>query len=525
MSKALGLAKVSAKGGFNLIWGVTISSIISAVCVIILARLLSPSEYGMYAIALIAPNLIMIFRDLGIDQATIRYAAKYNSENKTADLKKIFAAETAFEFILGSVLSLFSFLLSGFIGDHIFNRPDIVPLIQIASITILADALLKAAQSAFIGYEKMEYHSITLILHSILKSGFVILLVLLGFGVYGAIVGATVAYMITGSISILILYLTVYKKIQSDNVSQFFVTFKTMFRYGLPLSLSMIISGFLAQFYNFLIAIYCTDLLVGNYQVALNFAVLAAFFVTPVTTTLFPTFSKLDAQNEPETLQTVFQSSVKYASLLIVPTTFAIVALSQSGVSTIFGEKYEFAPLYLSLYVVIYLYTALGNLSAENLIKSQGKTQVNLKLGFLSFVIGVSLSLFLIPNFGIIGLIVTQLVVQLPSLIISLWWIKKNYKATIDWMSSAKILLASSIAAILAYTTVSQLNLTNWITLIIGATIFLITYLITAPILGAINTADTQNLKEMLKSLGPVRPILAPLLQLVEYLTIKFQKN
>ncbi|MCJ7613489.1 oligosaccharide flippase family protein, partial [Candidatus Bathyarchaeota archaeon] len=73
MEKSLSLAKVSAKGGFNLFWGMAISSIISSVGIIIIARLLSPSDYGIYSIALIAPTLIQIFRDLGIDQSTVRY--------------------------------------------------------------------------------------------------------------------------------------------------------------------------------------------------------------------------------------------------------------------------------------------------------------------------------------------------------------------------------------------------------------------------------------------------------------------
>ena len=82
MSKSASLAKVSAEGGFNLFWGRAISSIISSVGIIIIARLLSPSDYGIYSIALIAPNLIKTFRDLGIDQSTIRYTAKYNQEKQ-----------------------------------------------------------------------------------------------------------------------------------------------------------------------------------------------------------------------------------------------------------------------------------------------------------------------------------------------------------------------------------------------------------------------------------------------------------
>ena len=91
MSKSLSLAKVSAKGGFNLFWWLAISSIISSLGIIIIARLLSPSDYGIYSIALIAPNIIKTFRDLGIDESTIRYTAKYNlrkSKNNTKKIKK-----------------------------------------------------------------------------------------------------------------------------------------------------------------------------------------------------------------------------------------------------------------------------------------------------------------------------------------------------------------------------------------------------------------------------------------------------
>ena len=135
------------------------------------------------------------------------------------------------------------------------------------------------------------------------------------------------------------------------------------------------------------------------------------------------------------------------------------------------------------------------------------------------------LSLILIPTFGILGLIASQLIGGIPSLIISLWWIKKHYKATIDWKSSIKILLASAIASIPTYIAATQITLPNWLTLILGATIYLITYMITAPLIGAINQEDIQNLKEMLTSLGPITPILNKLLYPLEKITDKFQNR
>jgi O-antigen/teichoic acid export membrane protein len=525
VSKAISLARTSTRGGFNLFWGVAASSIISALGVIFVARILSPSEYGLFAIALIAPNLIQIIRDLGIDQATIKYTAQYNQENKPANIKNVLAAEITFELLLGSVLSVVSYLLSGFLATTIFNRPEITSLIQMASLAIFGHSLLKAAQSAFIGYEKMEYHSTILIIQSALKTGLMVLFVLLGLGAYGAVIGHATAYLIAGLTSIILLYKIIYKKIHKENRKlDFFVTIKNMLRYGLPISGSMIFNGFLTQFYSFLIAIYLSDQIVGNYQAAINFSVIVTFFVTPVTTTLFPVFSKVNPEKEPEILRSVFRSSVKYASLLVVPATFMLMALSKPAVYTLFGTKYEYTPLYLAIYIIFYLYTAFGYLSSGNILKGQGKTQLHFKITLIKSLIGVILSLTLVPIFGIFGFLATFLVAEIPSLIIILWWIKKHYNATIDWGSSIKVLLSAATAAAITFAVTNLLNLANWLILIIGAVIFLVAYLVTAPLMGAINHADIKNLKEMLKALGPLAPIFNIPLYLIEKLTVLLQK-
>jgi O-antigen/teichoic acid export membrane protein len=201
------------------------------------------------------------------------------------------------------------------------------------------------------------------------------------------------------------------------------------------------------------------------------------------------------------------------------------MALSQPAVATLFPGKYELTPIYLSLYTIIYLYTAVGYLSTGNLIKSQGRTDINLKLSILTTILGITLSLALIPTFGVLGLIATTLISVIPTQIIALLWIKKHYKATVDWKSSIKIIIAGLTAAALTLAIIIFFNLANWITLILGAIIFTITYLITAPLIGAINKEDTENLKEMLKALGPLGSILNIPLNIIEKLANKFQKK
>ena len=526
MSKAKSMAQVSAKGVFNIFWGLVVSSIISAVSVMVVAGILSEGDYGLVAIALYFPTLIGVFRDWGVDWATIKYTAQYRSENKEAKVKNVIASVVIFELLMGFALSIFSFFGSGYMAIAL-DRPNIVPLIQIASFTIFAEGIMKATQASFTGHEKMEYHSITSIVLSTLKAGFMITLAVLGFETYGAVVGTTVAYLIAGVISLILVYITIYKPLKRQFLDKLevFSTIKILFRYGLPLSISAIVGGFLSQFFNVLLPNYCSDALIGNFQVALNFGSIVTFFVMPILTVLLPAFSKLDAQKEKETLGNVFQFSVKYASLLIVPVAFMVMALAQPGVSTIFGAKYSHTPLYLALYVVTFVYTAFGYLSIENIIKSQGKTDVNMKLALLSSGMALILNVVLIPTFGILGFLATNIVSGVPSLVIALWWIKKNYGATINWVSSAKILLASILAAAVTYIVTLQLSLPSWMNLIVGAVLFLATYLVATPLFGAINKADIRTFQEIVCGLGPLAPLFVLPLSLIERLVTVFQRD
>lgn len=246
---------------------------------------------------------------------------------------------------------------------------------------------------------------------------------------------------------------------------------KFMFRYALPLFFSTIFSNFLAQFYNFIIAIYASNFLVGNFAVANNFTVLLTFFAAPITTMLFPAFSKLDAEKDKQTLKIVFKSSIKYSSLFVIPPTIALMALANPAVSALFGAEYAAAPLFLVLLAMIYLLTAAGSLSVGNLINGLGETGFYFKLAVVNAAIGITLAFLLVPTLGVVGLIITTIFDGIPGLVISLHWIKKHYDASVDWFSSAKILVSSAASGTLTYFVVSSVSLSSWLKLIIGSAV------------------------------------------------------
>jgi O-antigen/teichoic acid export membrane protein len=487
---------------------------------IILAGLLSSGDYGIYSIALAAPNLIINFRDWGVTTAMIKYSAQYRSENNVAKIRSIFVSGFVFEIILGLTLSIVSFALSGFLATTFYNRPIITLLIQITSFSILAGALVNTATAAFTGMEKMHLNSIMLIIQSIFKTVLVIGLVLFGLGTLGAVDGFTLAILIAGVIGVLLAY-TMYRELPNPNQNklELIKTIKTMIRYGLPLSIGTILAGFLAYFYIAIMAFLVKDnSLIGSYSVSANFVVLITFFATPVTTMLFPAFSKLDHTKERETLKNVFQYSVKYAALIVVPVTSLVMSLAHPAIFTIFGAKYPEAPLFLALQGITYLFTALGSLSVANLINGQGYTKYTLFLTILTVVIGFPFSYAMISLFGIIGLIVATSTVGVPSLFFALRFIRKNFGVSIDWFSSVKILFSSGITGFLTYLSLTLLPFSSPVQLLLGVLIFTIIFLLIAVITRTINRSDLISIRQIANSMGPLSRPLAIFINLIEKL-------
>ena len=504
MEKALEMGKTSATGSFQLLIGVATSTVIMAVGTMILARLMTTDEYGLYGIALIPSTMINLFRDWGINSAMTKYIANFRVSHKDEETHDVIVAGLIFEVATGLTLSFLSLFSASFIASAIFQRPASASYIAIISVSIISGSLLTASQSGFIGFEKMELNSFTLICQSIVKTAVGPMLVFLGYSVLGAVIGYTLSFIAAGIIGLATFYFILFRplRIRRTKNSNISTTLKTMLKYGVPLSISSILGGILAQFYAFMIVPLTSNTMFGNYATALNFSVLLTFFTIPISTVLFPAFAKLDPQNEHELIRSIFASSIKYASILLVPATMAVMALSGPMIGTLYGEKYVYGPFFLTIYAISNLFTAVGSLSSGSLLSGLGETKILMKQSIMTLAIGLPLGFLLIPTTGIPGLIIASIIAGLPSMLWGLHWIWKHYKAKADFQSSAKILAASTIAAITAYLPTIFLNTANWTKLTIGLIIFITVYIPSAPIIGAVSLTDITNLRTMFSGLG-----------------------
>ncbi|MCL2691246.1 MAG: oligosaccharide flippase family protein, partial [Candidatus Bathyarchaeota archaeon] len=540
-----------------------ISVFISFIGTYYLAAQLGEIAYGLYSTAIIFPNLLMLFRDWGINQAIVRYTAKYRAENREAEIKSIFIVGILFEAIVGFILSIIIFFMAGYLANNFFLAPEVTLLLKIAAFSILAQGIFTAATAIFTGTEKMAYNSVMLICQSTIKTIFAIALIKIGLGVTGAITGFTLSFTIAALLGIAFI-IHLYRKLPKNSTTPYNLNLKKytkkMLKYATPLAILAILSGVLAQFYALLLTskfspVASNQLLIGNYFLAVSFVVLISFFSLPINSLLFPAFSKLDINKDKTTLKNVFQTSVKYSALIVIPVTTIVMCLSTQAVHTIFPDKYELTPIFLTLLSINYLFSAAGSLSVGNIINSQGQTGINLKLNIITAAIGFPLGTLMIIYHGVFGLIFTSIIAPIPSLILSLIWIKKHYNLNINWTSSIKILTSSAITATLTYILINYILNTNplhklytlsatflntnllnklgytitalWVSsafqLTIGTIFFIITFISIIILTKTLSTRDINNLRDMTTSLGPITKIIHIILNTMEKIMKKLK--
>lgn len=523
-NKAVGLGKVSATGGLHLFTGRLISSLIMAIGTLILGALILDTDYGLYTVALVPSATFLLFSDWGVGSAIIRYCAQCRAAKNETDLRKTIVASLVFAAGTGLSLTILSILMANFIASTLFNKPEATVPIMLISITILTNSMFSITSSIFAGFENMKLISIAMTFQALAYSVTAPLLVFLGYGVYGVIGGSVLASITVSLTSLLLLYFVIFRRLVKIKITRndILPALKPLLKFGIPLAIGTILNGLLAQFNSFMMASFIKDLsLIGNYKIATNFTILLSFFTVPLSTVLFPAFSKVNVNDEPLLVRTLYSSSIKYASLILVPATMIMIVLSPSIIGTLYGAKWPYAASFLSLAVLINLLTLFGWLSFTGLVTSMGETKLVMKIALINLLVGIPLNVALVPIFGISGVILSSLFSILPSFVISSFIMWRKYGVKPDFGNSFRILLASIFAALTVFGLLNAFTLSYWIQLAVGVSLFLIIYLISVPLIGAVNQADVRNLKVMFSGFG----VISKILNIPLYIMEKFLKR
>ena len=499
----------AAGGAFLLFGGGTLATGLGALYSIIIARLLGPELYGVYSLAFIVPGFLILFTDFGVGPALTRYIAYHTARSEESRVKSIMRTGLSFSLLTSIIVSIAGFFSASQLTRILLNRPNMLLLVSISIPLVFFQSFSAAAKCSLLGFNDMKNYAI---LDVVCQASRLLLgptLILAGLSILGAFGGHVSAYMIVFILSVILIYRH-YRRLKSDpngnRENSFLENLKLMIGYGSPLYLSTTLQNILATVRGIILAYFATNLLIGNFNTALNFAVLAVLISSPISNALFPAFSKLSDNHEEA--RKMFTYAVKYTSTLIVPAAIFIATMSKDLVFFIYGPKYTSAPKYLTLYILNFLYASLGSIVLPSFFNGLGDTKVNLKASVIYAATFIPSAVILTYLLNVEGLLTATLVSTATSTIYSLQAAIKKYNAKPDLKNSATICASSALSATPLIPLILYSSLPNLANLTIGAILYALTYLTLAPILKAINQQDLQTLTKILTKNKPLKPII-----------------
>jgi stage V sporulation protein B len=508
---------LSARGGFITFLGGTFAAVIGAIGTLFVASLLSPSDYGLYTLALLPELLFVILSDWGINSAVTRYIARYRSNEMAWKTRRLVRLALLFKIASSSLISLSLFLTAPWVAIVLLNRPPLTPYIQFTAIAIFFHALYTTSLAIFAGYEQMGRRSIVNATQSVIKALLSPILILLGYGVTGAILGHVVSFILGGSLAALL-------AIKSSNIPLTSITQKQigyqelltmMTRFGIPIFIGNVIGNVINQFRGILLPWFISNELIGNYDVAFKFGTLTGVLAEAIRVTLYPTYSKFSHSLHPANTRMIFRESVRYVALLIVPWTLLLASLSQPLIFALFGSKYSYAPQYLILLLLPSLLASIGYLCNGNFLNSQGETRSTFKIELVRFGVSITLTPFFLYFIGLEGFILANLGAHTIATLVGLYIIQNKFQVRPDFNKAGRIFLTGIATAIIIYGLQYFLFslLSPLITIAIGLFGYLLFFLVLAPFIGALDANDVQTFKSILRDLKWLRSILQLILR------------
>jgi len=506
------VAEDSARGSFFLISGTALATVIMAISSILIGRFLGPELYGQYTLALVVPQLLFIFTDLGINQGIIKFTASLRSKGETSRLAKIIKYGLLLRAFTGIAIFIINYTFADLFASFLLQRPDLAFYIRIASTAVLFQVIFTTATSAFVGLDKTEYNALTGNIQAIAKAIISIALVLLGFSVTGAIIGYVAGYIVAAVAGISLLLLIIREKSSVKDNCSISDDLKTLMRYGAPLYISLLLTGFIPLYQNVILAIFTTDIDIGNYKAASNFVALMAVLSVPITTALLPAFSKLNSATNQK-IKAFFKLANKYTAIIIVPITFLIIIFSKEIVKVIYGSTYQSAPLFLATFCLLYFLVGLGYLTLSSFYNGLGETKTTLKISLLAFITLVFLSPTLTKTYSVLGLIIASLTASTVSTIYGSYIARKNFQIEFDGRSIIKIYLISAVCSVPSVLLLYLTPLPKLFTIIIGGLLYLFTYATLTPLTKIVTTSELQTVTHITQKIRLLAFIAKPLLK------------
>lgn len=426
---------------------------------IVLARLLSPDDYGLIGIISIFTAVCTSLINGGFGSALIRKKDVTDDDYNTA-----FIVNLGMSLLLYIVI----FICSPFIAKF-FNRHELVILTRVSSLGMIIGALALVQQTRLT--KRIDFKTQTKItLFASVTSGFIgIVMALLGFGVWSLVAQALT---VQGLKTILLWFFNHWvPRLRFSKRS-----FQDLFGFGWKLMVSNVLDTVWKELYQVVVGKFYSPGTLGQYTRAKGFAQLfSSNLTTVIQRVTYPVLS--DIQDDKTRMVSAYRRIIKITMFITAVSMLSLGAVSEPLIYCLIGPKWNEAATYLPL---ICIGSSLYPLQAINLnmLQVQGRSDLYLVLEIVKKVIGLA-PFFVGAFIGIMPMLYMNLVIGVVYFFLNSYFSGK-YLGYSSWMQLKDIAPSYGVAVAVAMSVwfFRYLPISYWVILptqiVVGVVVFIV---------------------------------------------------
>jgi teichuronic acid exporter len=366
---------------------------------VIIARLLSPTEFGLMGMLAIFVALTKSLVDGGFGSALVQ-----KQDANEIDASSVFYVNMLISILLCALLCLLAPAIAAF-----YQRPILAPMMICLSTGLIFVALGRVHTALLTKALDFRTQSVIGITATTLSGICGVWMAYCGYGVWSLVAMSVLTELCRAGA-----LWAIYRWRPRLTIS--FASIRSMWSYGAPLLCSSILDTVFTNAYSLVIGRLYSPRDVGLFTQARTLQSLPASNVTAsVSTVAFPVFSEISYS--PQLLRRAIQRSLTMLAFAVFPVVACVTASADSLVNVVLTSKWAACVPWLQLLCVT---EALRPLHVINLtvIKACGHTRVFLRLEVIKVAL-TSISLLLTSSLGVSAMIIGQSLVSVFSLFLN----------------------------------------------------------------------------------------------------------
>lgn len=436
----------------------------------VLARIISPSEFGLLSIAMVVIALADTLTDFGISNSIIQ--KKNITEPELTSLYW-------FNVFIGIFVFLFFFFLSDSISEY-FNEKKLSILIQLLSVSFLI--IPHGQQYRALLQKELEFSKIGKVESFSFFFGVICTVSVALY--YPMAISAIYGYLIN-SLCRTILFSMYGSKMYRPNIYFSFSKIRSNIKFGAYLTADNLVNFINTNVSTAILAKLLGAVSVGGYNLAYNMTVVPPMKINPIITrVLFPAFSKI--QDDKEKLRVNFYKLLSIIGLINFPLILGLAIVSHNFVLFMFGEQWEFITPIFQILCCVGLLRSIGN-PIGSLLMAKARVDISLKFNIFKTVLFIPSMIIGGMLYGAFGVACGFLLVQILNTYLSYFILIKpilgaSYKEYIfSILMPFKLTFPMMVFVFVYKSIVSSFignNLILFSSVILGGVVFLFTILI-----------------------------------------------